>query len=300
MNARKIVVFGGAGFLGSHVADALSETGHRVTLFDLKPSPYPKKGQRVIVGDIGNDKDVEAAVRGSEVVYNFAGIADLQEAHKNPLATIRANILGNGVILEACAKHKVKRYVFASTLYVYSQAGSFYSASKQACEAYIENYRRYHGLEYTILRFGSLYGSRASGDNTVDRLIRQALTEGRMSYAGSGDETREYIHVEDAARYSVEILAAEYANQNLIITGHQAIKVRELMEMISEMLGGGIRLEFKKADPSKGLDTHYCRTPYSFTPRLGRKLIGRQYTDLGQGLLRCIEEIHHQVPAPKK
>lgn len=288
---KKVTVFGGAGFLGSHVADALTEAGYAVTVFDLKPATNLTKGQKMIVGDITDPLDVEKAVRGADAVYNFAGIADLAEAHARPVETVSVNILGNVLILEACVKAKVKRYVFASTIYVYSQAGSFYNASKQACEAYIENYQRYHGLDYTILRYGSLYGSRASELNIVHRLLSQALTEGRMSYFGDGGETREYIHVDDAARYSVEILEPEFANLNLIISGHQAIKVRELMEMINEMLGGKISLEFNSKRGAPVANTHYHRTPYSFTPKIGRKLIGRHYIDLGQGLLRLLDEI---------
>ncbi|MCX5796528.1 MAG: NAD(P)-dependent oxidoreductase [Elusimicrobia bacterium] len=291
----KVLVFGGAGFLGSHVSDALSDAGHAVTVFDVKVSPFLRKGQKMLVGDIQDEDRVRAAVAGSDVVYNFAGIADLQAAHDDPVGSVRSNILGNCIILEACVKAKVKRYVFASTLYVYSQAGSFYSISKRACETYIENYHRYHGLAYTILRYGSLYGSRAGKENGVGNYLRQALTKKRIIYHGNGEETREYIHVDDAARYSVEILAPEFANQHLIITGHQAIKVRELLEMISEILGGGVRIRFRQGRAANVPDTHYARTPYNFTPRVGRKLIGRHYIDLGQGLLGCIEDIHAQT-----
>lgn len=295
----KAIVFGGAGFLGSHVAEELSEAGHKVVIFDMKPSPNLRPGQQMIVGDVQNAADVAKAVRGADVVYNFAGIADLREAHENPVETVRTNVLGNCLLLEASVKHHIKRYVFASTLYVYSQSGSFYAASKQACEAYIENYQRYHGLEYTILRYGSLYGSRAPETNTVNRLLREAMTQGKMTYAGTGDETREYIHVDDAARYSVEVLSPEYANQNLIIAGYQPMKVRELMAMIAEMLGGKVRLEFKPEDAEEdGLHMHYNSTPYSYTPRAGRRLIGRQYVDLGQGLLRCMDEIHRAPQNP--
>ncbi|HAM34779.1 MAG TPA: NAD-dependent epimerase [Elusimicrobia bacterium] len=292
---KKAVVFGGSGFLGSHVADALSQAGWSVTIYDLAPSTALKPGQRMVVGDIQDQAAVAKTVRGSQAVYNFAGLADLAECHERPLDTVRVNILGNSIILEACAKARVKRYVFASTVYVYGRSGSFYSASKQACENYIENYQRYRGLDYTILRYGSLYGSRATDGNIVHRFITQALSEGKMSYFGDGEETREYIHVDDAARYSVEILAPEFANQNVTITGHQAIRVRELMEMLREMLGGKIRLEFKASSRWAPVNTRYHRTPYAFTPKLGRKLIGRQYIDLGQGLLRCIEDIHRQV-----
>lgn len=293
----KVTVFGGSGFLGGHVVQALLEAGHSVTVFDKRLPASRAPRLKALVGDVADEKAVAAAVRGARAVYNFAGIADIQEAHEDPLGTVRANVLGNCAILEACAKARVKRYIFASTLYVYSRAGSFYAASKQACEAYIENYQRYRGVDFTILRYGSLYGAGAGRTNTVSRLLREALTGKAMEYEGDGEETREYIHVDDAARFSVEVLAPEYKNQNILIAGHQAIRVRELMEMIAEISGRSVKLRFKRRDPNKTLDTHYERTPYSFTPRLGRRLIGRQYIDLGQGLLRLIDEIHAEVEA---
>jgi len=125
----KVAVFGGSGFLGSHVADALTDSGYDVLIYDVNPSPYLSKGQRMIVGDLLDHKRVEEAVSGSDYVYNFAGIADLDEASQKPLESVKINILGNSIVLEACRKFSVKRFVFASTLYVYSKAGSFYRST---------------------------------------------------------------------------------------------------------------------------------------------------------------------------
>ena len=148
----RVIVFGGAGFLGSHVADALSEAGHKVTVFDVKPSPYLRADQQEIVGDILDAERVAAAVKGCEALYNFAGIAEIEDANARPLDTVRFNILGNTILLEAARKESIKRFVFASTLYVYSDAGGYYRSSKQACELLIDNDRQAYGLPYTILR----------------------------------------------------------------------------------------------------------------------------------------------------
>src|SRR5437016_14316560 len=97
----RVAVFGGAGFLGSHVADALSQAGHAVTVFDVKPSPYLRPDQLGVVGDILDADRVVAAVKGCDIVYNFGGIADIEEANARPLDTVRINVLGNTVLLEA-------------------------------------------------------------------------------------------------------------------------------------------------------------------------------------------------------
>jgi len=283
----KIIIFGGSGFLGSHVADVLSESGHKVTIYDLTESPYLKKEQRIIRGDILDYKQVESAISGHDIVYNFAGIADIDEANKSAIDTVKINILGNVNLLEASKNKGIKRFVFASSVYVYSEVGSFYRCSKQACELLIENYQKIFGLDYTILRYGSLYGVRANELNWIYQILKQALTEKKITRFGDGEEIREYIHVEDAARYSVEILIPEYINKHVVISGYQQIKIKDLLTMISEILGDKIEIEYKPADS----DLHYEITPYAFRPKIGIRLIGKQYLDLGQGILHCLEDM---------
>ena len=288
---QKVIVFGGSGFIGSHVADFLSKSGYDVTVFDIKPSKYLKSDQKMMVGDISDLDRVKEVVINSDIVYNFAGISDIDEAKKSPLETIKNDILGNANILESLKDRSVKRYVFASTLYVYSNTGTFYKDSKTACELYINDYSKIYGIPYTILRYGSIYGPRTNQKDRIYILVKQALTEGKMTYCGDGEEIREYIHVEDAARCSVEILDEEFINQNVIITGHQNFKIKDLMVMIKEILSGDIDIEFL----GKNSDLHYQITPYSFTPKLGKKYISKQYIDLGQGIIQCAEDTLNSI-----
>ena len=139
----KIVVIGGSGFLGSHVADKLSQAGHEVTIFDLKKSQWISKNQTMVIGDILKISDLDKVISESDVVYNFAAISDIDEAENKPQTTANINIIGTLNILELCKKYKVKRIMFASTIYVYSQDGNFYRCSKQAAESFIEEYETY-------------------------------------------------------------------------------------------------------------------------------------------------------------
>jgi len=284
----KVIVFGGSGFLGSHTADALIKKGHSVTIFDKKKSPYLQKNQKMIVGNILDKKAVEKAINEQDVIYNFAGIADIYEAKFKPVETVENNILGNTIVLEAARKNKVKRYVFASTLYVYSQAGGFYRSSKQACELIIENYNEEYNLPYTILRYGSLYGPRSDDNNYIYRIIKEAVTTGKIISFGQPEDLREYIHVQDAARYSVEILSKDFENQYVILTGNQPMRRKDLLIMINEMLGNKIKIEFEPQESK----VHYEVTPYSFSPKIARKFAGQYHLDMGQGLLQSINEIY--------
>ena len=181
--------------------------------------------------------------------------------------------------------------VFASTLYVYGKSGGFYRCSKQACELYIENYHDMFGLEYTILRYGSLYGPRADRRNAINRFVAEALEKGTITYYGAPTALREYIHVEDAALSTVEILGPEYANQNIVLTGNQPMQVGDLFRMIEEMLGKPIEIKYQH-DPNSG---HYQITPYAFMPKVGRKMTPHLSTELGQGVLKVMEEIHQEL-----
>ena len=105
------------------------------------------------------------AVEGCNAVYNFAAIADIEKAMEKPIETAKVNVLGNVMLLEACRKAKVQRYIYASSVYVYSRHGGFYRCSKQSAEHYVEEFHQSYGLNYTILRYGSLYGPRSDDRN---------------------------------------------------------------------------------------------------------------------------------------
>jgi len=287
----KILVTGGSGFLGSHVADALSKAGHDVTIFDIHNSCYLRDEQKMFVGNILDQNMVEKAVSNQDVVYHFAGIADIDECAKKPVDTAKYNILGTVYLLEACRKSQIKRFVFASSAYVFSTSGYFYSSSKQACESYIENYRKLYNLPYTCLRYGSLYGERADERNSIYNLIKQAIMEGKITYHGQGDEIREFIHIKDAAQSSVKILGSEFENQHIILTGTEKLTYFQLLEMIKEIMENKIEIEILPSTRK----AHYKITPYNFSPKLGKKLVNNPHVDMGQGLLLCMADIYKKV-----
>lgn len=288
---KKVIIFGGSGFLGSHVVDRLVEEKYEVTVFDTIQASYLNKKANFTKGDINNKEDVERAVVGKDIIYNYAGVSDIDEAKENPYETICTNVIGNMNILEACRKHKVERFIFASTIYVYSNLGLFYRSSKQACELTIENYHKKYGVDFTILRYGSLYGPRSDKRNSVYRFLHNALQNKKIIRSGDGNEIREYIHVYDAASLSVKILGKEFKNQYVIISGNQKIKVKEFLYMIKEILENKIEIDFKKSK----IEEHYEITPYNFSPRLAKKITDNSHVDLGQGILDLLNNIHAEA-----
>ena len=281
----RVCVIGGSGFLGSHVADQLSNAGHKVSIYDRLPSPWLQPGQAMQIGDLLDFDALREAVKGFDAVYNFAALADLNDALDKPIETVQINVLGNVQVLEACRQQGVKRFVYASTVYVYSREGGFYRCSKQAAEHYVEEYQQVYGLDYTILRYGSLYGPRADHSNGLYRIVKKALETGVLRYEGSPDSLREYIHVEDAARASVAALNDDFCNQSVVLTGQEPMRVLDLLEMLAEILGMKNAIEFIPGEQPG----HYVRTPYAYQPKLGRKYVLPMHVDLGQGLLQLID-----------
>ena len=285
--SQKAIVFGGSGFLGSHVVEELSAKGYEVTIFDKSPFPLPQADHKLVLGDILDVDHVRSVMKDQDIVFHFAGLSDLDLGTAQPLEVVHQNIAGTVHLLNAAVEASVQRFIFASSIYVYSNLGGFYRCSKQATELFVEEFNSCYQLDFTVLRYGSLYGTRANDSNGIRRLLLQGFKGEKITYPGTGDEVREYIHVKDAARLTVEVLSPEYKNRHIVITGHHPMKTREMMEMIREILNKDIKLEFSDVPNN----FHYTLTPYSFTPKIGSKLVSNVFVDMGQGLLECLQEI---------
>jgi UDP-glucose 4-epimerase len=290
----KILVTGGSGFLGSHIVEALILENHEVVLFDQFESSYKNEGASFVEGSINDEDAILSVAEGCDVIYHFAAIADIGKALSDPIRTMQVNVMGTLNVLEAARKNNISRFIFASSIYVYSSQGAFYRTSKRTCEQLIEDYNLQFGLNYTILRFGSLYGPRADDSNSVHQLITEALNTNSMSYLGTGAELREYLHITDGAAAAVQMLDSEFENQIIHLTGHERMTTLNMMEMIAEIIGSNVSINVNAGD----MTGHYFQTPYSYTPKLGKKLVRSLYIDIGLGLLDLIEQ-HHQEKGKK-
>jgi len=290
---KKVVIFGGSGFLGSYIADELSRRKYSVVIADIEPSVYLQENQEFIKVNILDKNSILSAIESADIVYNFAAIADLDDAINRPLDAMNVNVMGNLNILEACKElGTIERFIYASSAYALSEEGSFYGITKQTSEKLTNEYYKRYGLKYTIIRYGSLYGERPSHNNYIYNLLKDAIISGKLEYKGDGQDLREYIHAADAAKLSVDIIEdSQYENEHIILTGIEKLKRIELLTMISEIMQNKLEIE-QVEDNNFG---HYKITPYSFHPTVAKKLVANPYIDLGQGLLECIQEIHTEL-----
>lgn len=288
---NSVCVFGGSGFLGSQVCDILSKKGYRVIIFDNKKSNWLKAKQEMVVADILDYKKVDQVISKSDFVYNFAALSDLNESINEPIATANINIIGTLNILEACVKYNIKKFIYASSIYVLSHLGSFYRCSKQSAELFLEEYHRLHGLNFNILRYGSLYGPRSDRSNGVYRLIKQAIKNRKIIFSDHQETIREYIHTLDAAKASVEILESDKVpNRALMLTGNEITKSKDLANKIANILDINFEVKF---DPKKNIyqSSHYIKEPNTYVPLKSEKYTIDNYVKLEQGISELIKII---------
>ena len=291
---EKILFFGGSGFVGIYFVRKLLELGHKVVVYDLKKPKISHKNLKYINGNILDSKKVQRSIKKNHVIFNFAGWADLELANDNPQETKKQNVLGNEIILRACAIKKIKKFIFASSIYVFSKYGGVYRETKQQCEISIKKYNKKFGLNYIILRFGSLYGPGSSKGNAIFDLLYMAIKKKNIVYWGKGDEIRQYIHARDAAKICEKIFSGKYKNRPILLTGLEDIRMADLLNMIKEMFNKKIKIRFKY---DKRSISHYKNTPFSisantsYRPDLGEKIIFQSYTDIGQGIYECATEL---------
>ena len=288
---RKILVFGGFGFLGHYLVNELLNRGYDVTVADIHENAKVEGNITYIKCDITSKENIKNAfkIKQFDFVYNLAGFANLDTAIKYPIETIQLNVIGNMHILEECVKNNISRFVYASSAYAMSNKGSFYGISKLASEKIIEEYLKKFSLPFTILRYGSVYSERSYDNNYIYNLIKSAVLEGEINHNGDGNELREYIHAADASKLSVDVIESEdFKNLHVILTGNERMKRSDLFNMVKEILNDQVEINYK----NDGYHNHYNFTPYSFEPSVSRKLSANPHIDMGQGLLECIRSVH--------
>jgi UDP-glucose 4-epimerase len=283
----KALVFGGSGFLGLHLSKVLFDRGYTVTIADLKKPIFIKKGIKFIKIDILKKNRIQEIIKKNDIVYNFAAIADIQESYDNPIKTFQVNIMGSAFILKSCIEAKVKKYVLASSIYADSSQGGFYRVSKQSSELITSEFGKVHNLSYTILRFGSIYGPGSDLKNGLLKIIYDAITKKKLIYRGTDKAVRSYIHVEDAANASVDILQKKFNKKVIIIKGKKSIKIKNLLLILKKILKIKSKLIFLNRT-QKG---HYDKNPKPYKKHKTFNYFGKKNLELTNGLIQLIKTV---------
>jgi UDP-glucose 4-epimerase len=228
---KRVLVTGGAGFIGSHLVDRLMEKGCEVLVLDNFDDFYSGK-ERNIAKHIGNDKfhlirgdilDYELllhAARGVDVVFHEAAQAGIRYCNLNPVKAHRVNVEGTLNVLLACREQKVGRMVYASSSSIFGKMSvvpidekcptnpnSPYGATKLAGERYCLSFHEVYGIDVVCLRYFSVYGPRGRPDQVVYSMAYRMMTGGRPVIYGSGQQRRDFTYISDVVEAT--LLAAE-------------------------------------------------------------------------------------------
>jgi UDP-glucose 4-epimerase len=249
----KVLVTGGSGFIGSHVVDVLIAHGHEPRIFDIVPSSYAAADEvETIVGDLLDLETLRGAARGCDAVIHLAAVSDVNEVVRDPSHAELVNARGTEVMLEAALLEKVKRVLYASTVWVYGGAAGeepldeetslvppahFYTATKVAGELFCHSFDELYGLDQTILRFGIPYGPRARASTVVAQFVSRALAGEPLTVTGDGAQTRQFVYVEDLAEGIVAALAPVAAGRTYNLVGSEQVSVRQIAETVQQLVG---------------------------------------------------------------
>src|SRR6266496_4005949 len=252
-----ILVTGGAGFIGSHMARRHLDDGHRVVVVDDLSAGKRKKvpqEARFLQADIA-DTDLEPLLREEKIefVSHHAAQIDLRHSVADPLHDARANILGSLRLFEACRRAGVRRVLFASTggaLYGEPEGGrpapethptnpvSPYGCAKLSIEKYLHYYREIHGLQTQVFRYANVYGpgQNGTGEAGVVAIFCEAILHGRRpKIRGDGEQTRDYIYVGDLVEAAARAAASGKSGTWNLGTGVET-SVNRLYELIARAL----------------------------------------------------------------
>ncbi|MCW2968108.1 MAG: NAD-dependent epimerase/dehydratase [Solirubrobacteraceae bacterium] len=250
----RVLVTGGAGFIGSHVVDRLKAAGHEPVIYDVRPSPFHVNGNTpdTIIGSILDIDALTRAMRRCDAVMHLAAAADVGEVEKAPVESEELNSRGTVSVLQAARNAGVKRVVYASTIWVYSDVDAehvdedtalappahLYTATKLAGELYCKSYSELYDLEYTILRFGIPYGPRARPAAVIPAFVNKALAGDPLTIAGTGEQTRRFVYVEDLAEGCVRGLAPGAARRIYNLVGDEDVSIREIADTVKGIFEG--------------------------------------------------------------
>jgi UDP-glucose 4-epimerase len=249
----RILVTGGAGFIGSHVVDVLIAHGHEPRIFDIVPSSYcTPEDVATVVGDLLDLEVLRGAARGCEAVIHLAAVSDVNEVVRDPSHAELVNARGTEVMLEAALLEKISRVLYASTVWVYGGAAGeqpldedtslvapahFYTATKLAGELFCHSFDELYGLGQTILRFGIPYGPRARASTVVAQFVARALAGEPLTVTGDGAQTRQFVYVEDLAEGVVAALDPVAAGKTYNLVGREQVSVRQIAETVQQLVG---------------------------------------------------------------
>ena len=307
MRKKKVLVTGGAGFIGSHIVDKLIEEGHDVVIVDNLSSGNEmniNKNAKFYRLDI-EDPKLESIYQEEQLDYitHHAAQKDVRLSVDDPIFDAKVNILGTINILQNCVKYKVKKVIFASTGgAIYGEQDFFpateehpqrpispYGITKLVAEHYLFYYKTIHGLDYASLRYSNVYGPRQDpyGEAGVVAIFVQNMLNGQEPVInGDGEQTRDFVYIEDVVRANIAALSDDIQETVFNIGTGIEISINQIFDHLKQLINPALQ---KKYGPSKQGEQMRSVIDYS----KAEKVLGwKPHVPLPEGLKKTCEYFH--------
>ena len=307
----RVLVTGGAGFIGSHLARELVSLGYEVRVLDnLSRGSLENLGDalgcvELVIGDVRDPEVTARAVAGVDAVVHLAALVDVEESIRFPELYTEVNLVGTLNLVRA--SRRVDTFVFSSSASVYGDPmrvpipethplspKSPYATSKAAAELYIKTYSNLYGFRYVILRLFNVYGPRQSRSysGVVAEFIRRALRGEPPVIHGDGEQTRDFVYVSDVVKAMVAALKTKVSGVYNVGSGTPT-RIVDLAYAVLRVVGvGNLRPEFREARPG---DVKHSVADIS---KAARELGFRPTVDLGTGLRLLVDFYRKLEPRP--
>jgi len=247
----KILITGGAGYIGSKLSIALVEKGHDVQIFD--------KPQNIV-----NKLEVDQAMKGKDICYHLAALAEIAYTDAHPQETFEVNIVGTNNIASACAKNNVLLN-FTSTSCIYGDPLEYpsreeglinpsdtYAMSKASGEYLVKMWGLAEGLKYNILRFGTVYGQSTDkemrGDMAIQIFLDKAIKREVVTIKGDGQQSRNFIHIDDLVAGLVAVTEKGVKMETINLAGKESISINDIMSYVLMLGASGVKYAPERKD----------------------------------------------------
>ncbi len=304
----QILVTGGAGFIGSHLVEALLQEGHQVKVMDilLNGNKLPTEVQRSVTffkGDVRDSESTLAFMEGCDVVVHFAAVLGVDVVADNPMLTMETEVLGAYSIVQGMRYHKIQKLIYASTSGIYDfhikkgamtedlrvDPVSSYAAAKRYVERYLESASKQYGWDVAALRFFNIYGPRQDTRMVVPRFFQQALNQEPITVYGDGTQVRDFTFVQDAVKATIALMHKHQGFGIYNICNEKGYSILELAKTIKSIT--------QSSSPIIHVPPPEKRKSYESPYRLGSaeklyRAIGfKPQTPLEEGLKQCFNAL---------
>lgn len=305
---QKVLITGGAGFIGSHLADRLLSMNNKIIVYDNMDEYYPGKEENIrhnlsknnyffVKGNISDYTKLLECMKGVKIVFHLAAQPGVRFSMINPQKTIEVNVLGTLNVLRACNVAHVKRMIFASSSSVYGETSrkpvdenhltkptSVYGLSKLAAEQLCQVYGSLLGLNFVILRYHTVYGPRQRPDMAIYKWTKQIFDGKPVIVYGDGYQTRDFTYVDDVVDATIKAAEVNGIEGEIFnIGGGKSIQINQVIKLLAKITNTSVKVIYEP--PKIGDVQHTCADISK-----ARKMLGFEpKTKFEDGLKKFVE-----------